>query len=104
MIHELLHLTRPLFVLDVEATSVDVQTARIVEIAFARFEAGGLTKEWSTRINPSVPIPASATKVHGITDADVADKPTFKQLAANLAKGFSDCDFGGQNVRYDLRV
>ena len=104
MIHKLLDLQKPLFILDIEATSLDVQTACIVELAFQRWESTGMTKEWSTRINPCVPIPASASKVHGIFDADVVGKPTFKQLAANLAKGFSDCSFGGQNVRYDLRV
>lgn len=104
MIHQLLKLERPLFVFDIEATGLDTQTARIVELAFARYEATGLTKEWSSRLNPGVPIPESATKVHGITDADVADKPRFKQIAANLASGFTDCDFCGQNVRYDLRV
>ena len=104
MLNELLHLDRPLFIIDIEATSLDVKDARIVEIAFQRWEAAGMTKEWQTRINPEIPIPASASRVHGIFDADVADKPTFKQLAANLAIGFSDCSYGGQNCRYDLLV
>lgn len=114
VIHQLLHLDKPLFVLDIEATSLDVKTARIVEIAFQKWESvsdaakatghDGMTKEWSSRINPCVPIPTAASKIHGIFDADVVGKPTFKQLAANLAKGFSDCSFAGQNCRYDLQV
>ncbi len=104
MLHDLLRLTRPLFVIDIEATSLDVQEARIVELAFQRWEASGMTKEWTSRIDPGIPIPASASKIHGIFDADVAGKPTFNQLGANLAKGFSDCEFSGQNCRYDLQV
>jgi DNA polymerase-3 subunit epsilon len=104
MLNNLLQIDRPLFVVDVEATSLDTQTARIVEIAFQRWEASGMTREWSSRINPGIPIPAESTAVHHITDVDVAGKPMFKQLAANLAKGFSNCSFSGQNCRYDLQV
>ena len=131
MIHQLLNLTRPLLVLDTETTGVDVQNDRIIEFAFQCFEPEkGMTKEYRTLVNPGIPIPASATKVHGITDADMRRcqvcgmeqgdtdrhvglgddahefKPvyTFKQLAANLAKGFTGCDFAGQNVRFDLRI
>lgn len=104
MLNAILQLERPLFILDIEATSLDVQTARIVEIAFQRWESSGLTKEWSSRINPGISISPTSTAIHHITDADVIGKPTFIQLAANLAKGFTDCSFGGQNCRYDLRV
>jgi len=132
MIHRLLQIERPLFIVDTETTGVDSQKDRIVEIGFQRWVAEGMTKEWKSLVNPGVPIPASATKVHGITDLDVQKCcecgylridspvndlterscrcevyrpwPTFQQLAANLAKGFTDCDFAGQNVRFDLRV
>lgn len=104
MIHELLHLERNLFVLDLETTGVDPLTARIIEIGFQQFNAEGLVKEWQTFIDPGIPIPSDATRVNKITDDDVKEKPTFKQLSENLAKGFRDCDFAGKNVRYDLRV
>ncbi len=104
MLNTLLTLNQPLFVLDLETTSLDVKEARIVEIAFQRWEASGMTKEWTSRVNPGIPIPAAASKVHGIFDADVASKPTFKQLAVNLAKGLSDCSFANQNIRFDLRI
>lgn len=85
MIHQLLTLTRPLFVLDTETTGTDPKTDRIVEIGFQRWEAAGMTKEWRSLINPSVSIPASATKVHGITDDDVAKcKACERPRAAHL--------------------
>lgn len=126
MIHQLLNLARPLFVIDCETTGVDPQRDRIVEVGFQRWTTEGMDKEWCSLINPGMSIPASATKVHGITDArmhlcnhcgltsgehspiDLAHQfkpvPTFAQLAANFAKGFTCCDFAGKNVRFDLRI
>ena len=103
-INELLILTRPLFVLDTETTGVDPKSDRIVEIGFQRWETTGITKEWRSHVNPTVTIPPSSTKVHGITDARVAGSLSFKDLAANLAKGFSACDYAGKNIRFDLRI
>ena len=55
------------------------------------------------RINPEMPIPAAATAVHGITDEDVKDEPTFRQIARSLAQYIEGCDFGGFNSnRFDL--
>lgn len=133
MLHQFLNLSRNLICLDTETTGLDPSKDRIVELAFQLFESKkGMTKEWRSLVNPGVPIPASATKVHGITnetmlactkcgvladtpihrrEADPDDVnhvfhpvPTFKQLAANLAKGFIDCDYAGKNCRYDLRI
>lgn len=55
------------------------------------------------RINPERPIPAEATAIHHITDADVADKPTFKMIAKDLAQSFLGCDIAGYNSnKFDL--
>jgi DNA polymerase-3 subunit epsilon len=123
-----LHLTRKLVVLDTETTGINVDQDRIVEIAFQVWEPDGITgtacmtKEWRSLVNPGVPIPEAASRIHKITNdsfrccrvcggsnhCECKDGfkpwPTFKQLAANLAKGFSDCDYAGQNVRFDLRI
>ena len=104
MLHKLLNLTRSCFVLDTETTGTDVQSDRIIEIGFQQWTADGMVKEWRTLVDPGIPIPAEATRVHHITDADVKDAYTFRQLAPSLAKGFVDCDWCGQNVRFDLRI
>ncbi len=50
-----------------------------------------------------MPIPAEATAIHHITDADVADCPTFKQVAQNIANIFLDADVAGFNSnRFDV--
>lgn len=98
-------LSRPVAFLDLETTGVEVSTARIVEIAVVKVCPDGETITRTRRLDPLVQIPPEATAIHGITDADVDDLPTFKQVAASLADFLADCDFGGFNIiRYDLPV
>lgn len=57
------------------------------------------------RINPEMPIPAEASAVHGIYDADIADCPTFKEVARNIANDIEGCDLAGFNSnRFDIPV
>jgi len=59
----------------------------------------------STRINPEIPIPAKSTAIHGITDSDVANAPTFKEVAKNLAAFIEGCDLAGYNaIKFDIPV
>ena len=59
--------------------------------------------EKTRRINPEMPIPAEATAVHHITDEDVAQCPTFKMVAKDLARIFTGCDIAGFNSnRFDI--
>ena len=76
MVNHLL-LRRPLAVIDLETTGTDIRTDRIVEISVIRVDPCGDREHRTRRINPGVPIPPDATAVHGISDADVADQPTF---------------------------
>ena len=98
-------LQRPLAVLDVETTGTDTQQDRIIEIAIVRILPNGKRARVTRRINPEVPIPASATEVHGITDADVAGEPTFAEVASELLAFLDGCDLCGFNLkRFDLRM
>lgn len=101
-------LTRPWVVLDVETTSADPATARIVEISLERYEVDGRLTAYSTLINPGVPIPAEATAIHGITDAMVADAPSWAVRGPQILRAFRTdtdvADLGGYNVRFDCKV
>lgn len=100
-----LTLTRPLAVLDLETTGIDIGTARIVEISVLRLNPSAESVHRTRRLNPEIPIPAEATAVHGITDADVTDEPCFSQVASGLANFLDGCDLCGYNVKkFDLRV
>ena len=100
-----LQLKRPIIFFDLETTGVDTSRDRIVEISMVKVGVDGEKQIKTRRINPEMPIPAEATAVHGITDEDVKDEPTFKQIAKSLAQFIEGCDFGGFNSnRFDLPV
>lgn len=98
-----LNLTRPLVFFDLETTGTNITHDRIVEISIVKVMPDGTDTERTRRINPGIPIPAEATAVHHITDADVANEPSFKQIAKSLAEMFKDCDIAGFNSnRFDI--
>lgn len=100
-----MRLSRPLIAIDVEThAKVSPEQARICEIGFHIDYPDGNNKEWVSYVNPGVSIEDDATTIHHITNEMVVDAPLFKEIAHNLAKGFSNCDFAGYNVRFDLRV
>lgn len=102
---QLLQLNRPLAVFDLETTSTNPATARIVEIAVIKLTPDGERVEKCRRLNPEQPIPAESTAIHGITDSDVSEAPTFRQVAKGLAEFLAGCDLCGFNVGgYDLQV
>lgn len=98
-----LHITRPICFFDLETTGVNVAKDRIVEISILKIFPDGREVELTERINPTVPIPAVTTAVHGISDADVADKPTFAERAKDIHDMIKDSDLAGFNSnRFDI--
>src|SRR5271157_3965655 len=88
-------LERPLVVLDLETTGTKVQTDRIVEISLLKMLPDGTNQIKTRHLNPGIPIPAEATAIHGITDADVANEYSFRQIARSLATYLEGCDLIG---------
>lgn len=98
-----LKLTRPIVFFDLETTGTNITHDRIVEISLIKVMPDGSEIEKTRRINPEIPIPAEATAIHHITDADVAGEPTFRQIAASLAQLLAGCDIAGFNSnRFDI--
>jgi DNA polymerase III subunit epsilon len=98
-----LHLKKPLAFFDLETTGISVAKDRIVEICIARAMPDGSVDVKTKRINPTIPIPLEASLVHGIYDADVADAPTFKNIAKSLAQLLEGCDLAGFNSnKFDI--
>lgn len=89
----------PLVVFDLETTGPDRITDRIVEVAALKVSASGELSVFETRVNPGVKIPREATAVHGITDADVAEAPSFAEVAPRLVEFLEGCDLAGYNLR-----
>lgn len=92
-----LKLTRPLIFFDLETTGTNVVKDRIVELSYIKVYPDGREEKKSRRINPGIPIPQQATAVHHITDDDVKDEPTFRNIAKSLHEIFQGCDIAGYN-------
>lgn len=88
---------------DLETTGINPNTDRIVELSYLKVYPNGNEEGKTLRVNPGIPIPPEATAVHHITDADVADCPTFKEIGKQLARDIEGCDLAGFNSnRYDI--
>ena len=92
-----LNLERPLIFFDLETTGTNITRDRIVELSYIKVYPGGEEESKSRRVNPEMHIPEASTAIHHITDEDVKDEPTFRQIAKSLAKIFEGCDIAGFN-------
>lgn len=98
-----LKLERQIAFIDVETTGISPRSDRIVELSILRIQPDGSEEYKSHRVNPEVPIPAEATAVHGISDADVAGEPVFRRYAKGVCDFLEGCDIAGFNViKFDL--
>jgi DNA polymerase III, epsilon subunit and related 3''-5'' exonucleases len=100
-----LKLKRSVVFLDLETTGINVSSDRIVEISLLKISVSGKEQWMTTRVNPEMPIPPKVTAIHGISDSDVADAPTFREIAKNVAAFMEGCDLAGYNaVKFDIPV
>ena len=98
-----LKLTKPICFFDLETTGINVTNDRIVEIAIFKVYPNGNKESKTWLVNPTIPIPAETTAVHGITDEKVANEPTFAQLASSVYNMIKDSDLAGFNSdRFDI--
>lgn len=100
-----LNLKNPLIFFDLETTGTNINTDRIVEICYLKVHPNGNEEAKTMRINPEMHIPEASSEIHGIYDEDVADCPTFKDVAKDIAKDIEGCDIAGFNSnRFDVPV
>jgi len=98
-----LNLHKPLCFFDLETTGTNIAKDRIVEIAILKVFPNQNKESYTWRINPGVPIPPEVTAIHGISDEDVANEPTFKELAPKIYNFIKDSDLAGYNSnRFDI--
>ena len=100
------NLSKDLIFFDVESTGLNVVRDRILQIALIKFSPGKEEpEELSLLINPGVPIPEESYAIHGISAQDVANKPTFAQVAEKIYKFIGDGDLAGYNsARFDVPI
>lgn len=98
-----LNLKTPIAFFDLESTGINISTDRIVEISILKVHPNGRQEIKTSLINPTIPIPAESSAIHGIYDKDVKDSPTFKTLSRELHQFLEGADLAGFNVlKFDI--
>lgn len=91
----------PLAVLDVETTGFDSETDRIIEIGIIRFEKGEVVETYGELIDPGCEVPEKVTEITGIKTEDVKGKPSFAELAPEIAKRLDGVGLVAYNLSFD---
>jgi DNA polymerase-3 subunit epsilon len=90
----------PLVIVDFETTGVDTAECMPVSVAAVRLERGRERGQFYSLLQPGIPIPPSASEIHGITDELVKDAPELPDVALELyalAKGALPCGYNGES-------
>jgi DNA polymerase-3 subunit epsilon len=98
-----LTLERPLVFFDLETTGLNIGKDKIIEIALLKVMPDGSEDLKTWRVNPEHPISEEAYAIHGISNEDLKDKPTFAQIGAEILAFIENCDLAGYNSnKFDL--
>lgn len=98
-----LDLKKTIAFFDIEATGLNVTKDRIVEICVLKINPNNTREIRTWLLNPDYPICEEAAKIHGHSNDDLADKPTFKQVAKEISRFFANCDLAGYNaLKFDI--
>lgn len=98
-----LQLNRPIVFIDLETTGINLATDRVIEIAIVKIAPDKTRQVKHKIVNPQMPIPKSSSDIHGITDDQVKDAPTFKEVANELKQFIDNADLSGYNSnRFDI--
>lgn len=100
-----LNLKNPIAFIDLETTGLDIIHDRVVQMSILRVDVKGTEEMKTWVINPEMNIPSQNSKIHGITNEMVKDKPTFKEIAKSVTQLLKGCDMAGFNSnRFDIPV
>jgi DNA polymerase III subunit epsilon len=98
-----LNLKIPLCFFDLETTGINISQDRIIEIAVIKVMPNGEVLRKTNLVNPGIVISEESTAIHGISNDDVKDKPSFKEVAKDYARFFEGADIAGFNVlKFDV--
>jgi len=98
-----LNLKNPIVFFDLETTGLNIASDRIVEISYLKVFPNGTEELKTYRVNPTIPISKEANSIHGISDEDIKNEPTFTEIAKNIAKVLEGSDLAGYNSnKFDI--
>jgi DNA polymerase III subunit epsilon len=93
----------PFVAFDTETTGLHASD-RLVELAGVRFRGEEVEAEWTSLVNPGVPIPEAASSIHGLRDGDVAAAPLATAVLPAFLGFIQGAALVGHNSPFDVRV
>ncbi len=90
-------------VVDVETTGVSARFNRVTEIGIITFRGDEIINMYNSFINPGCPIPREITRITGISDKDVADAPSFDDVAREIYSQLENTVIVGHNLAFDYQ-
>ncbi|TDT63385.1 exonuclease domain-containing protein [Fonticella tunisiensis] len=90
-------------VLDFETTGLNPSTDKIIEVSILKYKNGVLIDEFQTLINPLIKIPPEITRITGISNNMVKDKPTIKEVLPLLIDFIGDLPIVAHNAPFDAK-
>lgn len=98
-----LNLKKPLAFFDLETTGLHIAKDRIIEINILKINPNGTSESKTWLLNPDYPISEESSSIHGFSQEDVANQPTFKQAAKEIDRFLANCDLAGYNaIKFDI--
>lgn len=98
-----LNLKKPIVFFDLEATGLNIAKDKIVEIGIIKILEDNSEIKFTKRINPEITIPQETIDIHGISNDDIKDEPTFKDLAQEIKEFIGNADLAGYNSnKFDI--
>ena len=91
----------PLAIVDVETTGMSYKNGGVIDVGILRIEQGQVVQSMRQLVNPGTPLPAFITQLTGISNQDVADAPSFSEVANDVYDLLEGCIFVAHNVRFD---
>ncbi|MGI9407998.1 MAG: DUF294 nucleotidyltransferase-like domain-containing protein, partial [Hyphomicrobiaceae bacterium] len=93
-------------VIDTETTGLDAKSSRLLQVGAIRVQGTHVELEgcYESLVNPGVSIPPESTRIHGITDNDVATAPDPKTILAELENYVADAAIVGHTIDFDLDI
>lgn len=88
---------------DLETTGTNVKVDEIIEIGAVLFESARPAKRMNLLVKPKKAIPADATRVNGISNEMVADKPELEQVIDDIVSFFGDALIVAHNAPFDVK-
>ena len=86
---------------DLETTGLNPDKDQITEIAACRFVNGEFTEEYTTLINPGIPIPKNITALTGISNKMVEESPSINDVLPEFLEFVGSTPLVAQNINFD---